>query len=64
MAMYSVRRDLLDISIPAIDAAEKTLGSTTKLTLPRFGYDTGRNMVVIGREYDLTNERVKLTLWG
>ena len=64
LAMYSVRRDLLDISIPAIDAAEKTLGSTTKLTLPRFGYDTGRNMVVIGREYDLTNERVKLTLWG
>ena len=64
LAMYSVRRDLLDLSIPATDAAEKTIGSTTKLTLPRFGYETGRNMVVIGREDDLKNERVKLTLWG
>lgn len=64
LAMYSVRRDLIDVSIPAADAAAKTLGSTTKLKLPRFGYEAGRNMVVIGREDDLTNERVKLTLWG
>lgn len=64
LTMYSVRRDLIHISIPAADAAAKILGSTTKLTLPRFGYEAGRQMVVIGREDDLTNERVKLVLWG
>lgn len=64
LAMYSVRRDVIKLTLLASDAAPMLLGATVRVILPRFGYESGKYMVVIGREYDMQNERVTLTLWG
>lgn len=64
LSMYSVRRDVIRITLPASNASLMLLGATINVKLPRFGYDSGRRMVVIGREYDLAKDRITMTLWG
>ena len=39
-------------------------GQTLRLTYPRFGLDTGRNLLVLGVRSGFFGRRVKLTLWG
>jgi hypothetical protein len=63
LGLYSVRRDL--ISFPtAIDRAPYELGDRVTLTIPRFGYDSGRAMSVVGRHVDADKRVVTLDLWG
>ena len=64
LALYSVRRDVLSFPVRRDDAVAAVLGATGTVTMPRLSYQSGRNMVVIGRTEDPANERVVLTLWG
>jgi hypothetical protein len=64
LALYNVRRDVLTFPVAHRDATAAVLGSTVTVSLPRFGYQAGRRMVVIGRNENLRDERVELTLWG
>lgn len=62
--LYSVRRDILSFAMNHADADAFQLGKTVKIVLPRWGYEAGRNMVVIGREETLRDYTVTLTVWG
>lgn len=64
LALYSVRRDVLTLPIEHIAADAYGLGATVQVKLDRFGYQAGRNMVVIGRNESLRDEQVTLTVWG
>jgi len=64
LGLYGTRRDVLRFSVRAMDAGAMTLNSTGTVTLPRFGYQAGRRMVVIGRREDPANEQVEMTVWG
>jgi len=63
LALYKVRRDLMSFSA-SDEVASIALGRTVRVQMQRFGYSAGRNMVVIGREFDRRRNRVRLTLWG
>jgi hypothetical protein len=62
--LYGTRRDLVRGSARRGDVAAAPLNSTITLKLNRLGYESGRNMVVIGRREDPATERVDLWLWG
>lgn len=64
LALYSVRRDVLSFSMNHVDADAYRVGRTVTIRQPRFGYEAGRNMVVIGREENLRDYTVTLTVWG
>lgn len=64
LALYSVRRDVIQFPVRRSDATLAVLGSTGTVTMQRLGYQAGRNMVVIGRREDPRSESVELTLWG
>lgn len=64
LALYKVRRDVLQVSVNWQDATSMLLGSTGTLTLPRLGYQAGKPMVVIGRQEVAKDDKVILTLWG
>ena len=40
------------------------IGQTVELTYPRYGLDSGVNLLVVGKEIDFINNTYKLTLWG
>lgn len=63
-ALYSVRRDVLTFDMNHVDADAYRVGRTVTIRQPRFGYEAGRNMVVIGREENLRDYTVTLTVWG
>lgn len=63
LGLYSVRRDL--ISFPtAIDRAPYELGDRVTVTMPRFGYDSGKVVFVVGKHIDADKGTVTLDLWG
>jgi hypothetical protein len=63
LALYKVRRDR--ITFPTFfSAGNIELGKTVRITLKRFGYNSGKNFVVLGREDDHKTRRRTLTLWG
>lgn len=64
LALHSVTRRVLMISVRRDDADAMPLNSTGTVTYPRLGFASGRLMVVIGRREDPASELVKLTLWG
>jgi hypothetical protein len=64
LALYSVRRDLVAVDVPAELAGAARLGLTVRLVLSRLGYQAGRDMVVIGRREQWRDGLVTLTLWG
>ena len=64
LALYGVRRDVLSFTMNHVDADAYRVGRTVTIRQPRFGYAAGRNMVVIGREENLQDYTVKLTVWG
>jgi hypothetical protein len=61
-----VRRDVGTITVPDPgqygDALD--LGKTVQIVLPRLGYNTGRNMIVIGIQTDWGRDQATVTLWG
>jgi hypothetical protein len=63
LGLYSVRRDML--SFPTdMDRAPYDLGDVVTVTLPRFGYDEGRPMLVVGKHVDADKSVTTLDLWG
>jgi hypothetical protein len=64
--LFSVRRDVGTITAPDPgqygDALD--LGKTVQVVLPRLGYNTGRNMLVIGIQTDWGRDQAVVTLWG
>jgi hypothetical protein len=64
--LFSVRRDVGTITVPDPgqygDALD--LGKTVQVVLPRLGYNTGRNMIVIGIQTDWGRDQATVTLWG
>jgi hypothetical protein len=63
LGLYSVRRDL--ISFPtSIDRAPYELCDVVTVTIPRFGYDDGKLMLVVGKHVDADKRVVTLDLWG
>jgi hypothetical protein len=64
--LFSVRRDVGTITVPDPgqygDALD--LGKTVQVVLPRLGYNTGRNMIVIGIQTDWGRDQAIVTLWG
>ena len=64
--LFKVRRDIVSVTLPQPsfygDALD--LGKTCKLVYPRLGYETGKNMTVIGLSIDYGNDKADLTLWG
>lgn len=66
LALFSVRRDVATITLPepAYFGEALDLGKTIKVTAPRLGYQSGRNMTVIGITLDYAENRADVTLWG
>jgi hypothetical protein len=63
--IYSVRRDIYDVTIPLKRLKDTVdLMAVVRLTYPRFGLDAGRDLRVIGMEIDLKGKRAILSLWG
>lgn len=62
LAMHSVRRDRLSITVPRARAVPR--GAVVMLQIPRFGFQTGKLFRVIGRTNDHTKREVTLELWG
>jgi hypothetical protein len=64
--LFSVRRDVGTITVPDPgqygDALD--IGKTVSIVLPRLGYNTGRNMLVIGIQTDWGRDQATVTLWG
>lgn len=58
--LYSQRRKFYSFK-SSVDAQ---IGETVELTYPRFGLDSGVNLLVLGREIDFIDNTYKLTLWG
>ena len=63
--LYKVKRDLYTVKI-ALDLTEALpdLNDTARITLNRFGLDSGKYFRIIGIETDYTNNRATLKLWG
>lgn len=75
IALYSVRRDVFQVRIPAIlgrDIPSVDDGllhrlhpqSQVRITYPRFGLDAGKTFLVIGMVEDIAGDYIDLTLWG
>lgn len=76
LALHSVRRDTLVVTIPGEVARSVTsavggpdpyivtLQSQVTVTYPRFGLDAGKTFLVIGMTEDHAADTFELTLWG
>lgn len=66
LALYKVRRDFVEIDTPLTPEALALLdlGMTVSVVINRFGYDTGRDMVITGMEYNSIRNILILALWG
>ncbi len=66
LGIYKVRRDRLEVRA-AFDAALAALldmGVEVTVEVPRFGYDAGKQFLIIGVRTDLRGGLIDLTLWG
>jgi hypothetical protein len=66
LALFKERRDFIEVDTPLRPEALASLdlGLTVKVVIPRFGYDTGRNMIITGMEYNSIRNILILALWG
>ncbi len=63
LALYSVRRDILDVTVPLALAAVDLM-KVVRLVYPRFGCASGKDFRVIGRRIEQQDNKAVLTLWG
>jgi len=65
-SLRCTRRDTIRITIQVSPDIQVLMGigAVVALKYPRYGYDAGRNMVVIGIEHDARIGLFTLTLWG
>lgn len=59
-SLYSQKRKFYTFDSTVI--AE--IGQTVNLTYPRYGLDSGVNLLCVGKEIDFINNTYRLTLWG
>lgn len=59
-SLYSQKRRFYSFDC-SLDAG---IGDTVKLKYPRFGLDSGVNLLCVGKEIDFINNTYRLTLWG
>lgn len=64
LALRSTRRDRLTVTVLSDKFEDIQLGDTVVVQVPRFGYTSGKDFTVIGRQPDYRLGRVELTLWG
>ncbi|MBX3536428.1 MAG: hypothetical protein KF735_02220 [Chelatococcus sp.] len=64
LALYKVRRDRVSLTLWDEQADGIRLGDTVTVQVPRFGYDAGRVMRVIGRNDKRAERVVELDLYG
>lgn len=64
LTLLSVRRDSTQLTVGLSDYCACEPGHTISPTHPRFGYENGRDMVVLGREPDAARDAITFELWG
>jgi hypothetical protein len=64
LALRSVRRDRLTVTVLDDVFVNIRLGDVVSVVLPRFGMDLGKHFLVIGYQPDYRLNRGDLTLWG
>lgn len=66
LTMYKTRRDRLNVRVrlDAETAALIDLGVVVQVTMPRWGYDSGKLFRVLGLQYDARINVLDMTLWG
>jgi hypothetical protein len=64
LALYGVRRDILDVTIPLEALAAARMMDVVKVIYPRFGCTAGKDFRMIGIRYELAQRQAVLTLWG
>lgn len=66
LALYKVRRDIFDVTIPLEVYAGLPLNflDVVSITYRRYGLTSGKSFRLIGRRIELARRRVTLTLWG
>lgn len=64
LALHSVARDRLRVSVPRHLVPADILGQVVRLSIPRYGYGGGKLFVVIGVEDDFGGSHIVLDLWG
>jgi hypothetical protein len=63
LSLYGERRDMLSFPTDT-DRAPYDLGQVVTVNIPRFGYDAGRLMLVVGKHIDADKATTTLDLWG
>jgi hypothetical protein len=66
LALYKTHRDFGEVDTPlTIDAIQALdLGMTVAVAIPRFGYDSGRPLLITGMEYNTVRSILTLAIWG
>lgn len=66
LALFAPGRDYVSANAQMTKANTTALPLATQvnLTMPRFGYTSGRNMIVTGIQYSWSSDQITLSLWG
>lgn len=64
LALLGQRRDTSTVTTRLDLYSEIEIGDTITVQHPRFGYEAGRDMLVIGRTPDVADNSVALEVWG
>jgi len=64
LSLYGARRDRVNVMLWMDRATSINLGDTVSIRVPRFGYDSGRPMRVIGRTDSRVDNTVLVDLYG
>lgn len=64
LAIYFVRRDRFELTVPSAEAVHVSLGDTVRLTTDRLGLQAGKLFVVLGISENYTENETGLTVYG
>lgn len=64
LSLLSVRRDLVELTLRLDDVNTIKIGTDIKVITPRYGYDSGRIMKVLGLTINAKKNEVTLDLFG
>lgn len=62
--LLGTRRDTTQITVPLALHGDRQIGDTITVRHPRFGYASGRDMIVLGREPSASDDDITFRLWG
>lgn len=66
LGLYAGRRDFVLITTPLTRAAVEAMdiADVARVVLPRYGYDDGRPLAILGMEYNTAQSRLQVLCWG